>query len=324
MSEAMIEVKNLKKYFTSQGGLGSSKHHIRAVDDVTMKIEKGTIMGLVGESGSGKTTLAMTMLKLEEATSGSIIIDGIDITRASRSQMVNVRNNTAVVFQDPASNLNPRFTVEKSITRPMIIRGFSKKEARMRAEEVLEMVKMDRMYLESYPQQLSGGQLQRIAVARALVLKPKVMILDEPTSALDVSIQAQVLNLLLDLQEELKFTYMVITHDLNVVRYISDAVAVMYLGRLLEYGPAEKIFSAPQHPYTKGLMSAAPVIDPTKRNSNPLMMGGEPGSLIDVGEGCRFEPRCPYAEERCKTCLPAMKCVGGDQYVECHLVAGET
>ena len=316
----MIEVKNLKKYFVNRGPLGKSRYYIRAVDDVNLSIARGKIVGLVGESGCGKTTLASAILNLTKTTSGSIMIDGVDVVHASRSQMNKLRRNIAVVFQDPASNLNPRFSVETSIMRPMRVHGISRKEARKRAEEVLDMVKMDRMYLQSYPHQLSGGQLQRIAVARALVLRPKVMILDEPTSALDVSVQAQVLNLLLSLQEELMLTYLVITHDLNVVRYISDEVAVMYLGRLVEYGPAWRIFDNPQHPYTKGLMSAAPIIDPTLRSDKPLLIKGEPGSLISISIGCRLAPRCPYKIERCITEDPALIDCGEGHFVGCHLV----
>ena len=237
MAETMIEVGKLSKTYTSGGLFQRNKAIVKALDDVTIHLEKGKILGVVGESGSGKTTLANVILKLTKATSGYVKINGIDVEHAGRSDMKKLRRNIAVVFQDPMANLNPRFTVAKSIMRPMLIQNVPRKEARQRAEEVMDLVKMDRMYLNSYPRGLSGGQLQRIAIARALVLRPKIMILDEPTSALDISIQAQVLNMLLSIQQKLGLTYIIISHDLNVVRYISDSIAVMYLGKLMEYVP---------------------------------------------------------------------------------------
>ena len=226
----MIRLEGLKKYFTITKGLVKKEvTYVKAVDDISLEIKKGEIVGLVGESGSGKTTLARVLLSLTKKTGGKIIIDDIDLDKATAQDMKKLRTEIAVVFQDPASNLNPRQTVESSIMRPMILHGVPKAEAKQKAKEVLEMVKMDERYLDSYPHQLSGGQLQRIAIARALALNPKTMILDEPTSALDVSVQAQILNLLLDLQEQLGLTYLVITHDLNVIKYISDKIAVMYL-----------------------------------------------------------------------------------------------
>ena len=230
-----------------------------------------------------------------------------------------------MVFQDPASNLNPRQTVEGSIMRPMIIHGVPKEEARKKAREVLEMVKMDMRYLDSYPHQLSGGQLQRIAIARALALNPKIMILDEPTSALDVSVQAQrILNLLLDLQEQLGLTYLVITHDLNVIKYISDKIAVMYLGRLVEYGPTNEIAEHAKHPYTRGLLNAAPILDPKLRGRAKEIMKGDPGSLINIGSGCRFADRCKYATEECKKTMPDNVLVGEGHQVACfHPLSAE-
>ena len=216
MPEVAIEVKDLKKYFHTADGT------VKAVDDVSFHINKGEILGLVGESGSGKTTLVRTILGLTKMTGGSVIFDGTDMSKASHKQMKELRHKVSVVFQDPASNLNPRETVLSSITRPMILQGIPKQEARKKAEKALELVKMDKEYLYSYPHQLSGGQLQRIAIARAVSIEPQVMILDEPTSALDISVQAQILNLLLELQEKLQLTYLIITHDLNVIRYISD------------------------------------------------------------------------------------------------------
>ncbi|HBD63365.1 MAG TPA: oligopeptide ABC transporter ATP-binding protein, partial [Clostridiales bacterium] len=248
MNEPVIELNNLKKYFTISGGLRGSKSYVKAVDGVTLTVNKGEIIGLVGESGSGKTTLARVLLNLTKPTDSSVVFNGVNLSKATRKEMEKFRTEVAVVFQDPASNLNPRDTVMNSIMRPLILHGTPKKIAKQQAAESLEKVKMDSRYLNSYPHQLSGGQLQRIAIARALVLNPKVMILDEPTSALDISVQAQILNLLLDLQESLNLTYLVITHDLNVIRYISDRIAVMYLGKLVELGPTEEVIKNPKHP----------------------------------------------------------------------------
>ena len=315
---AMIQLDHLQKYFKlSKGLIGTDKRVVKAVDDISFSVEKGEIVGLVGESGSGKTTLARVVLSLSKMTGGDVLIDGVDLAKATRKDMDKLHRDIAVVFQDPASNLNPRQTVESSIMRPMIIHGVPRAEARKKAGEVLDMVKMDRRYLDSYPHQLSGGQLQRIAIARALALSPKIMILDEPTSALDVSAQAQILNLLLDLQEEMGLTYLIITHDLNVIKYISDKIAVMYLGKLVEFGPTEEVAEHPKHPYTKGLMDAAPILDPRLRGRKKEIMQGDAGSLIDMGTGCRFAPRCRYAGPECRERDPEPVMVGEDHQVAC-------
>ncbi len=313
MPEVAIEVKNLKKYFRNGDGT------VKAVDDVSFHINKGEIVGLVGESGSGKTTLARTILGLTKITDGAVIFDGVDMGKATHKQMKELRHKVSVVFQDPAANLNPRETVLSSITRPLILQGMSKKEAKGKAEEALKLVKMDSEYLYSYPHQLSGGQLQRIAIARAVAIQPQVMILDEPTSALDISVQAQILNLLLELQEKLNLTYLVITHDLNVIRYISDRVAVMYLGRLVEYGPTEEVIGNPRHPYTQGLMAALPILNPRDRDKKKDMMVTEPGSLIDLPKGCHFHPRCPYATEACREAFPENVQITPEYQVACYL-----
>lgn len=314
----MIELNGLKKYFSiSKGLLKKDSTKVKAVDDISLTINQGEIVGLVGESGSGKTTLARVILNLTNKTDGKIVINGVDLDKASRADIKQIRKDVAVVFQDPASNLNPRQTVESSIMRPMIIHGVPKAEAKQKAKEVLEMVKMDQRYLDSYPHQLSGGQLQRIAIARALALNPKVMILDEPTSALDISVQAQILNLLLDLQEEMGLTYLVITHDLNVIKYISDRIAVMYLGRLVEFGPTEEIADNAKHPYTRGLLNAAPILDPELRDKKKTVMKGDPGSLIKIGPGCRFCDRCEFATEECKTSMPPDTMIGEGHQVAC-------
>lgn len=318
----VIEITGLKKYFRMEEGPAFKRTvlDIRAVDDVHFQVNPGEIVGVVGESGSGKTTLARLILGLTRPTGGSIRVAGNDIAGLRGRQMKAHRRDVAVVFQDPASNLNPRQTVESSIMRPMLLHGVPREEARQKTVQAMEKVKMDTRYLKSYPHQLSGGQLQRIAVARALVLEPKVMVLDEPTSALDISIQAQVLNLLLTLQRDMGLTYLVITHDLNVIRYISDKIAVMYLGKLVEYGNSEKVFANPAHPYTRGLMSAAPVTHPSLRGEKKLLMGGEPGSLIDVGPGCRLAPRCPHASQRCHTTMPEMTSLADDHQAACFLL----
>lgn len=314
----MIELNGLKKYFSiSKGLLKKDTTKVKAVDDITLTINQGEIVGLVGESGSGKTTLARVILNLTRKTDGNIVINGVDLDKAGRADIKQIRKDVAVVFQDPASNLNPRQTVESSIMRPMIIHGVPKAEAKQKAKEVLDMVKMDQRYLDSYPHQLSGGQLQRIAIARALALNPKVMILDEPTSALDISVQAQILNLLLDLQEEMGLTYLVITHDLNVIKYISDRIAVMYLGRLVEFGPTEEIAENAKHPYTRGLLNAAPILDPELRDKKKEVMKGDPGSLIKIGPGCRFCDRCEFATEECKTSMPPDTMIGEGHQVAC-------
>ena len=320
----VIRIEHLQKQFSVDNGFFSKgKRTVKAVNDVSLTLNKGEILGLVGESGSGKTTLARLILNLTRATQGSVTIDGIDMSRASAAEVKLLRQRIAVVFQDPASNLNPRETVMSSIMRPMILHGTPKKEAQEKAREALRSVKMDEHYLNSYPHQLSGGQQQRIAIARALAIDPEIMILDEPTSALDVSVQAQILNLLLDLQEQRQLTYLVITHDLNVIRYISDRVAVMYLGKLVEYGPTGLMCSHPSHPYTRALMAASPILDPKLRNREKHVMKGDPGSLIDLPSGCHFHPRCPCAQEECLREEPEMLRLTEDHWVCCRLCGGE-
>ncbi|NCB41396.1 MAG: ABC transporter ATP-binding protein [Clostridia bacterium] len=314
----MIELINLQKYFVISKGLLKQKHRkVKAVDNISLVIEEGEVVGLVGESGSGKTTLARVILRLTQMTGGNVMINGVDLSKATKKDMDKLHREVAVVFQDPASNLNPRETVESSIMRPMIIHGVAKSAARTKAKEVMEMVKMDLRYLDSFPHQLSGGQLQRIAIARALALSPKIMILDEPTSALDVSVQAQILNLLLDLQEQMHLTYLIITHDLNVIKYVSEKIAVMYLGKLIEFGPTEVVCNTPAHPYTKGLMDAAPILDPLERDRVKEIMKGDPGSLIDLSIGCRFYARCKYGTPECKEKDPENLIVGKDHQVAC-------
>jgi oligopeptide/dipeptide ABC transporter ATP-binding protein len=318
MNNKIIEINNIKKYFEMSSGLFKKKTtYIRAVDDVSMTIRKGEIVGLVGESGSGKTTLARLILKLISPTESTVRINGIDIFDASEKKMREIRKYVSVVFQDPAASLNPRVTIGESIMRPLIINGFSRNKAIEKAKEVLEKVKLDDSYLDRFPHQLSGGQQQRVSVARALVLEPEVMILDEPTSALDISVQAQILNLLLELQKEYNLTYLVITHDLNVVRYISDKIAVMYLGKLVEFGDTDGVFDSPKHPYTKGLMASSPVLDPREREREKFLMKGEPDSLINLPKGCRLSSRCPYKIEACEQSVPELVDIGNGHSTAC-------
>lgn len=316
----VIQIDHLNKFFSVDNNFFTKgKRTVKAVNNVTLTINKGEIMGLAGESGSGKTTLARVILNLTKPTGGTVLINDRDLSKASNAEKKRIRKEVAVVFQDPASNLNPRDTVEGSIIRPLIIHGMSRTEAKTKAVEALYAVKMDKRYLYSYPHQLSGGQLQRIAIARALAVNPQIMILDEPTSALDISVQAQILNLLLDLQERHLLTYLVITHDLNVLRYISDRITIMYLGKIVECGPTDIICSEPIHPYTQALMAASPILDPHLRSREKRIMKGEPGSLIDLPKGCNFHPRCPFATTRCENSEPDMRYVASAHRVCCHL-----
>ena len=314
----IIRAKDLCKQFVVSKRLFSRKKSIvNAVQDFTLCINEGEIMGLIGESGSGKTTFARILLGLTGANNGSLMVGDVDMVKANRRQIREVRNSFAVVFQDPASNLNPRQTVESSIIRPLIIKGVSKAVAKKRAREALSKVQMDESYLLSYPHQLSGAQQQRIAIARALVMQPKVMILDEPTSALDISVQAQVLNLLLKLQEELKLTYIIITHDLNVIRYVSDRIAVMYMGRLVEYGDTDDVLNNPLHPYTNILINSVPAADPDLRSDKVYELPGEPEDVPSAPDACRLCLRCPYAVERCAHEVPVMREETPGHFVEC-------
>ena len=323
MAEPVIELHGLKKYFkTQQGMFGMKTAYVHAVDDVDLTINKGEIVGLVGESGSGKTTLARVILQLTKPTESRVLINGADVSKLKGKELKKLRSEVAVVFQDPAGNLNPRHSVGKSIMRPLIIHGVPRAEAKERALRAFDMVKMDRSYMDTYPAKLSGGQQQRVAIARALVLEPKVMILDEPTSALDISVQAQVLNLLLDLQEKMNLTYLIITHDLNVINYVCDRVFVMYLGKIVEYGKTDEVLKQPVHPYTRGLMAASPILDPHRREKNAERLTGDPGSLIHLTPGCRFAPRCPLATDACRMEVPKMRQFSESHYAAC-LMAGK-
>ena len=290
---ALLEVNHLKKYFNTPTGVN------HAVDDVTFKIEKGCTMGIVGESGCGKSTLGRTIIRLLDATDGQVLLDGEDITNVEGKDLRRIREKVNIVFQDPYSSLNPRMSVDQIIRDPLIeARRFSRAEIDERAEALMDMVGVEDRLRMAYPHEMDGGRRQRVGIARALALEPELIMCDEPVSALDVSIQAQVLNLLMDLQDQMKLTYIFVTHNLSVARHISDDICVMYLGQLVETSPSKELFKRPLHPYTKALLSAIPTTDYTKPMQR-VQLKGEITSAIDPKPGCRFAPRCPYACERC-------------------------
>ena len=290
---ALVEVKNLKKYFEVPRGM------LHAVDDVSFKIESGQTMGIVGESGCGKSTLGRVIIHLLDSTDGQIFFEGKDITRASRRQLHKLREDMKIIFQDPYASLNPRFTVEQTIMEPLLISGkFSHKASSEEAERLMNMVGIDQRLRLAYPHELDGGRRQRVGIARALALNPKFIVCDEPVSALDVSIQAQVLNLLQDLQDQHQLTYMFVTHDLSVVRHISDHICVMYLGVLVETCESKELFRHPLHPYTQALISAVPTIDIHHKRERVILQG-EISSPINPKPGCRFRKRCIYKAPEC-------------------------
>lgn len=320
MSENLIEVKNIKKYFFLRKGIFSRKQDVvKAVDDVSFEIKKGTTMGLVGESGSGKTTLGRVILRLIEPTDGKVFFKGTDIFSVSRKQMRMLRRKMQIIFQDPYSSLNPRMTVGDIIAEPLKVHRIAKgRELKNRVIELMERMGLRSEDYNRYPHEFSGGQRQRIGIARAIASVPEFIVADEPVSALDVSIQAQILNLLLELQKEYELTYLFISHDLRIVRYICDEVIVMYLGKIVERANKDELFSSPLHPYSMGLLSAVPVIDPqTKRRR--IILSGEVPSPIQIPSGCSFHPRCPYAEGICREQVPELREIKPGHFVSCHL-----
>ena len=306
----LIEVRNLRKYFTVPAGL------LHAVDDVSFTINAGETLGVVGESGCGKSTLGRTIIRLQKATDGQILLNGEDITHVTGNKLKQVREKVQIVFQDPYSSLNPRQRIESTIREPMENSGrYSRSQIKEKAANLMDLVGIDTRLRESYPHELDGGRRQRVGVARALALNPEFIVCDEPVSSLDVSIQAQVLNLLMDLQDQMGITYMFVTHDLSVVRHISNHICVMYLGELVEMCPSKELFSSNLHPYTKALLSAIPSIDIFKPMQRvPLM--GEITSPINPKPGCRFAARCLFAQDACK--LPQkLEEVSTKHYVAC-------
>ncbi|MDO4534905.1 MAG: dipeptide ABC transporter ATP-binding protein [Clostridium perfringens] len=321
MSEAILKVEGLKKYFDIKGGVFQrTVGHVKAVDGVSFELKKGETLGLVGESGCGKSTTGRTILRLLEKTDGSVIYKGQDINKLKKNELRKLRTDMQIVFQDPYSSLNPRMTVGESIGEAVIHHGIvSKKDARALILETMKICGLSEYQIDRYPHEFSGGQRQRIGIARALILNPSFIVADEPVSALDVSIQAQIINLLSDLQEKRDLTYLFISHDLGVVEHLSTKVGVMYLGSLVELADKGEIYKNPLHPYTKALFSAIPVPDPTLKRSRIILKGDIP-SPSNPPKGCKFNTRCPYANKICKEENPKYREVAKNHFVACHII----
>jgi peptide/nickel transport system ATP-binding protein len=325
--QVLLDIKNLKKYFAIQkGSLQRATGYLRAVDDVSLFIEEGETLGLVGESGCGKTTTARCILRVLEPTAGHILLrvgpeKMVDLAALSRSEVRPLRRHMQMVFQDPFTSLNPRMTLFDIVGEPLLVHGMrNRKERHDRVAELLGKVGLRPEYMSRYPHAFSGGQRQRISVARALSINPRLVVADEPTSSLDVSVQAQILNLMMELQDQYGLTYLFVTHDLSVVRHICDRVAVMYVGKIVEMVRTRQLFSAPRHPYTEALLSAVPKPDPRLR-SERILLKGDVANPADPPSGCYFHPRCQYANDRCRTEAPTLTPVEPGHFVSCHRAA---
>ena len=321
-NEDLIVVKDLKKYFPISGGFfGKTIGNVQAVENVSFTIRKGETLGIVGESGCGKSTTGRTMLKLLEKTAGDVFYKGQDIYALPKDEMVKLRTEMQIIFQDPYSSLNPRKTVSQICGEALIQHGLAKKgnDVNEKVSDVIQRCGLAPYHIRRYPHEFSGGQRQRIGIARALALNPEFIVCDEPVSALDVSIQSQVINLLMDLQEERDLTYLFISHDLSVVKHISDRIGVMYLGTIVELAPKNMLYEEPLHPYTQALLSAIPISDPTEKKERILLTGDIP-SPANPPSGCRFHTRCPYVMDKCKTTVPEFKEAAPEHFVACHLV----
>jgi peptide/nickel transport system ATP-binding protein len=321
MSEALLEVKQLKTYFPVGNGIFKrSNRVVKAVDGVDLTIRRGETFGLVGESGSGKSTIGRTILRLTEKTDGEVIFDGTDLYALSRRQLRSLRPRMQMVFQDPYGSLNPRIRIGDAIGEVLLDHGLaSKAEVREKVLDVLRLCGLAPYHIDRFPHEFSGGQRQRIGIARAIILNPDFLVADEPVSALDVSIQAQIINLFRDLQEQKGLTYLFISHDLSVVEHLCTTIGVLYLGSLVEVAGRDDLFARPQHPYTKALLSAVPIPDPTVKRERIVLSGDIP-SPADPPPGCKFHTRCPYVTDVCREQRPVLRDLGGGHQVACHLV----
>ncbi|WP_106769604.1 ABC transporter ATP-binding protein [Paenibacillus faecalis] len=319
MSQALIEVTDLKKYFPITGGVFQRKvGNVKAVDGVSFTINRGESFGLVGESGCGKSTIGRTILRLLEKTEGQVVFNGQDIHTLSKNKLREMRPKMQIVFQDPFSSLNPRIKVGEAIGEALLDHGLvDRKNLKNRVIETLEICGLSGYHYDRFPHEFSGGQRQRIGIARALILNPEFIVADEPVSALDVSIQAQIINLLTDLQREKQLTYLFISHDLSVVEHLCNRIGVMYLGSMVEMASKEELFRNPLHPYTKALLSAVPVPDPTLKRERIVLKGDIP-SPANPPSGCKFHTRCPLASDLCKQQIPEYRNMGDEHYVACH------
>ncbi len=320
MTDDLLRVEGLVKHFPVRGGaLNRVVKRVRAVNGVSFSVRRGEVLGLVGESGSGKTTVGRLVLRLEEATAGKVLFDGTDVLGLSRRDMRRFRKRMQIIFQDPYASLNPREKVRTVLGHALALHRIGAPESRSeRAVELMEQVGLSADQLDRFPHEFSGGQRQRVGIARALAVNPEFLVADEPVSALDVSIQAQVINLLSDLKDELDLTMLFIAHDLAVVEHICDRVAVMYLGRIMEIAPSAALYEEPNHPYTEALLSAVPVPEPGRRRKRTILVGDIP-SALDPPSGCVFRSRCPKAEAVCAREVPELKGVGPDHFSACHL-----